>query len=131
MNRLSEVFGKRVQFRYTCLDRMVLHGYLTGLQRPGQLVRFFRDVVGVACIEPKVLLGRTVAYRAWMEQYTQGRGIPVLAAPKGVRQEERVRPYYGKLGSQEGIACVPTSRENSRTFISYAPRRTPRRGDEN
>src|SRR3954454_21431156 len=88
VDRLSEVFGERVQVRYTCLDRIVLHGYLTGLQRPEQLVHFFRDVVGVECIEPKVLLVRTSAYRAWVEQFTQGQGSPVLAAPKGVRKEE-------------------------------------------
>lgn len=131
MDRLSEVFGERVQFRYTCLDRIVLHGYLTGLQRPGQLVHFFHDVVGIDCIEPKVLLGRTTAYRDWVERYTQGQGIPVLAAPKGVRKEEVVRPYYGKLGPQEGIACVLTSLENNRTFISYTPQRTPQSGDAN
>jgi hypothetical protein len=129
VGRLSEVFGERVQFRYTCLDRIVLHGYLTGLQRPGQLVHFFHDVVGVACIEPKVLQGRTAAYRQWVDQYTSGQGIPVLPAPKGVRKEAVVRPYYGKLGPQEGIACVLTSLENSRTFISYTPQRTPRSGD--
>jgi len=131
VDRLSEVFGERVQFRSTCLDRIVLHGYLTGLQRPEQLVYFFHDVVGVDCIEPKVLLGRTAAYRGWVDQYTSGQGIPVLAAPKGVRKEELVRPYYGKLGPHEGIACVLTSLENTRTFISYAPQRTPRSGDEN
>jgi hypothetical protein len=131
MDRLSEVFGERVQFRYTCLDRIVLHGYLTGLQRPGQLVHFFHDVTGVACIEPKVLLGRTTAYRDWVDRYTQGQGIAVLAAPKGVRKEELVRPYYGQLGPREGIACVLTSLENNRTFISYAPQRTPRSGDAN
>src|SRR5436190_9648865 len=74
VDRLSEVFGERVQFRYTCLDRIVLHGYLTGLQRPGQLVHFFHDVVGVACIEPKVLLGRTTAYREGVDRYTRARG---------------------------------------------------------
>ena len=130
MDRLSELFGERVQFRYTCLDRIVLHGYLTGLQRPGQLVHFFHDVVGVDCIEPKVLVGRTAVYRDWVDQYTQGQGIPVLAAPKGERKAELVRPYYGKLGPQEGVACVLTSLENTRTFISYTPQRTPRSGDE-
>ena len=129
MDRLSEVLGAAVQFAYTCLDRIVLHGYLTGLQRPEQLVYFFRDVVGIGCIAPSVLAGRTAAYRAWVEQYTQGQGIPVLAAPKGVRKEELVRPYYGRLGPKEGIACVLTSLETSRTFISYAPQRLPRSGD--
>jgi hypothetical protein len=130
VDRLSEVFGERVQFRSTCLDRIVLHGYLTGLQRPGQLVHFFHDVVGIDCIEPRVLQGRTTTYRDWVDRYTQGQEIPVLPAPKGVRKEELVRPYYGKVGPQEGIACVLTSLETNRTFISYTPQRTPRSGDE-
>jgi hypothetical protein len=127
---LSELFGERVQFRYDCLDRIVLHGYLDGLQRPGQLVHFFHDVVGVDCIEPQVLQGRTAVYRDWAEQYTVGQGIAVLEAPKGMRKEELVRPYYGKLGPHEGIACVLKSLETNRTFISSTPHRTPRSGDE-
>jgi len=123
--------GARVQFCYCCLDRIVLHGYLTGLQRPEQLVYFFHTVVGVRCIEPSVLQGRTAVYRAWAERYTQEQGIPVLVAPKGVRKEELVRPYYGRLGPREGVACVLTSLETSRTFISYTPRQTPRSGDTN
>jgi len=83
IDRLSGVFRERVQFRYPCLDRIVLHGHLTGLQRPGQLVHFFHDVVEVACIEPNVLLGRTTAYREWVDRSTAGQGIPVLAAPQG------------------------------------------------
>ena len=131
MDRLSEVFGERVQFRSTCLDRIVLPGYLRGLQRPEQRVYFFHDVVGVDGIEPTVLQGRTNVSRAWVEQYTPGQGIPVLPAPTGVRKAEVVRLYYGQLGPHEGIACVLTSQENTQTFISYAPLRTPRSGDEN
>ena len=129
MDRLSEVLGHAVQFRYTCLDRIVLHGYLAGLQRPEQLVYFFHTVVGIACIEPAVLAGRTAAYRAWIARYTQEQGIPVLAAPKGARKEGLVRPCYGRLGANEGIACVLTGLENGRTFISYTPRRPPRGGN--
>src|SRR5438045_5525798 len=88
VDRLSEVFGERVQVRSSCLDRIVLHGYLNGLQRPRHLVHFFPEVVGVDWIEPKVLLGRTAVYRDWVDQYTVGQGITVLEAPTGVRQEE-------------------------------------------
>jgi hypothetical protein len=118
VDRLSEVLGERVQFRSACLERIVLHGYLTGLQRPAQLGYFFPAVVGVACIEPAVLAGRTATYRGWVERWTPAQGSPVLAAPQGVRQEELVRPYYGQLGPGEGVAGVLTSLESRRTFIS-------------
>ena len=129
MDRLSELFGERVQSRYTCLDRIVLHGYLMGLQRAEQVVHFFREVVGTRCIEPAVLAGRTEAYRRWVEQYTSGQGIPVVVPPAGARKEHLVRPYFGKLGAHEGIACVLASLETSRTFISYTPKRPPPSGD--
>ena len=29
-------------FVYHCFDRVVIHGYLSGLSRPGQVVHFFR-----------------------------------------------------------------------------------------
>jgi hypothetical protein len=128
---LSEVFGARVQFRSTGLDRIVLHGYLTGLQRLGQLVKFFHDVVGVACLEPTVLAGRTTAYRRWLAQSTQGQGIPVVAAPPGVRKEGLVQPSSMALGPREGGACVLTSLETPRTFSSYTPQRPPLSGDPN
>ena len=55
MERLLELLGPAVQFVYTCWDRIVLNGYLERLQRPENLIYFFHDVVGIACIEPAVL----------------------------------------------------------------------------
>src|SRR5437763_7498960 len=91
MDRLSELLGIAVQFVYTCWDRIVLNGYIERLQRPENLIYFFHDVVGVACIEPPVLGQRTNAYKAWEcgglpDEYE----IPVRAAPSGVRKEECV-----------------------------------------
>ncbi len=55
MERLLELLGPAVQFIYTCWDRIVLNGYIERLQRPENLIYFFHDVVGIACIEPAVL----------------------------------------------------------------------------
>jgi hypothetical protein len=132
MERLSAVLGQAVQFVYTCWDRIVLNGYLERLQRPEYLVHFFHDVVGIPCIEPAVLEQRTNAYKAWVRQYTDERGIPVLQAPpKGVRKEDFVQPYYRRLRSGESVACVLTSLEQGRTFVSYTPRWKVASGDAN
>ena len=46
-----ELFAKAVfqpaVFVYHCFDRIVIHGYLSGLSRLEQVVYFFRDVIGV------------------------------------------------------------------------------------
>lgn len=129
MDRLSELLGAHVQFSYTAWDRIVLNGYLDRLHRPEQVITFFRDVAGVACVTPEVLVERTVRYRKWVEHYAAAHDIPLLAAPKGVRKEEVVRPYYRRLHGAEGIACVLTSLEQGRTFVSYTPRTVAAGGD--
>jgi hypothetical protein len=131
VDRLSELLGQAVQFAYTCWDRIVLSGYIERLQRPENLIYFFQDVVGINAIEPAVLEQRTNAYKAWVRRITDERGIPVLAAPRGVRKEELVEPYYRRLKSTEGVACVLTSLEQSRTFVSYVPRWKVPSGDAN
>src|SRR5205823_6672537 len=128
---LSELLGQAVQFVYTCWDRIVLNGYIERLQRPENLIYFFHDVVGVACIEPSVLEQRTNAYKAWVRRMADEYDILVLAAPSGVRKEEVVEPYYRRLRHSQGVACVLTSLEQGRTFVSYPLHRTPPSGDAN
>ena len=131
MDRLSELLGQAVQFVYTCWDRIVLSGYIERLQRPENLIYFFHDVVGIDAIEPAVLEQRTNAYKAWVRRVTEERGIPVVAAPRGVKKEELVEPYYRRLKGAEGVACVLTSMEQGRTFVSYVPRWKVPSGDAN
>ena len=129
MERLSAVLGQAVQFVYTCWDRIVLSGYIERLQRPENLIYFFHEIVGIDAIEPAVLEQRSNAYKAWVRRITQERGIPVLGAPSGVRKEALVEPYYRRLKGAEGVACVLTSLEQGRTFVSYTPHRKPPSGD--
>jgi len=135
VDRLSELLGNAVQFMYTCWDRIVLNGYIERLQRPENLIYFFHDIVGIACIEPAVLEQRTNAYKAWVRRMAEEHDIPVLTAPpappKGVRKEEFVQPFYRRLKGAEGVACVLTSLEQGRTFVSYTPQWTPPSGDAN
>jgi hypothetical protein len=130
VDRLSELLGRAVRFAYTCWDRIVLTGYIERLQRPENLIYFFHDVVGADCIEPTLLEQRTNAYKAWVRRVTDEQGIPVLAAPNGVRKEV-VELYYRRLKGAQGVACVLTSLEQGRTFVSYTPRSTPASGDGN
>ncbi len=64
MDRLSELLGHHVQFCFTAWDRIVLNGYFDRLQRPDNIVYFFREVVGAPCVTLEVLMSRTAPYRA-------------------------------------------------------------------
>ena len=105
-------------------------GYYPRLQRPENVVHFFRDVCGDARITPAVLARRTATYRRWLDSYTEQHRIPVLTAPKGVRKEQVVAPYYRSFQTEEGVVVVLKSMEQSSTFISYEPRHTPPSGDD-
>jgi hypothetical protein len=41
MERFTKLFGSLIVFVYHCFDRVVIHGYLSGLSRPEQVVYFF------------------------------------------------------------------------------------------
>jgi hypothetical protein len=131
VDRLSELLGSHVQFSYTAWDRIVLNGYIERLQRPANLAYFFHDVAGIPCITPDVLLNRTRVYRAWVLHHLAQQHIPLMPAPKGIRKEEVVEPYYRRLHGAEGVACVLTAMEQGRTFVSYTPRYTPTSQDPN
>jgi hypothetical protein len=52
-----------------------------------------------------------------------------LAAPKDVRKEELVAPYYRQFKESEGVVCILSSVEQGRTFVSSTPRFPPPSAD--
>ena len=64
MELFNKLFGSLLVFVYHCFDRIVIHGYLSALTRPEQVVYFFRQVVGVAAVDKEVLSRRTGRIRA-------------------------------------------------------------------
>ena len=69
MERFTKLFGSLIVFVYHCFDRIVIHGYLSGLSRPEQVVYFFffRQVLGIPVVSKEVLRQRTDDYRGWVE----------------------------------------------------------------
>ena len=123
MDRFLQLFGRFVEFSYAVWDRIVLRGYYERLQRPENIVYFFRDVIGVPCITPKVLAERTERYRKWVVGYASKRGIAIVGAPKGVRKDEFVAPDYRRFRQEQGVVVILRSMEQGPTFVSYEPRR--------
>jgi hypothetical protein len=47
LERFIQLFADLLSLVYHCFDRIVIHGYLSGLSRPEQVVYFFRHVPGI------------------------------------------------------------------------------------
>ncbi len=130
MERFLQLFGGFVDFTYGVWDRIVLRGYYERLQRPANIVYFFRNVCGIYPITPEVLASRTKHYRTWVDSYAAHRGIPILSPPKGARKDEFVKPFYRRFRGDEGVVVILKSMEKSRTFVSYEPRYPPPSGKD-
>src|SRR5215468_2453967 len=69
MDLFTKLFSNLLVFVYHCFDRIVIHGYLSGLSRPEQVAYFFRHVVGAAVVSKEVLSRRTADYQNWVEGF--------------------------------------------------------------
>lgn len=124
MELFIKLFGDLVVFVYHCFDRIVIHGYLSGLSRPEQVAYFFRQVVGVPVISKEVLSRRTADYQNWVEAFARNHDIPIEWAEKGVRKEDHVRPWLRKMVRKNacGVYFIFKSMEQGPTFRISVPK---------
>ena len=124
MEEFTQLFGNLLAFVYHCFDRIVIHGYLSGLSRPEQVVYFFRDVLGLPVVSKEVLRQRTRDYQDWVEAYARNHHLPMEWAEKGVRKEDYVSPRLRRLvkNNEYGVYFIFKSMEQGRTFRISVPK---------
>jgi len=124
MELFARLFEGLLLFVYHCFDRLVIHGYLSGLSRPEQVVYFFREVVGVPMITKEVLSQRTNDYQSWVEAYARNHRIPIEWAEKGVRKKDDLEPPRRRMekANRYGVYFILKSMEQGSTFRSAPPK---------
>jgi len=124
MDLFTKLFGEFLVFVYHCFDRIVIHGYLTALSRPELVVRFFRDIVGVAEVSKEALSQRTADYQNWVEAYARNHSIPIEWAEKGVRKENHVLPWLRRMARRDayGVYFIFKSMEQGPTYRISLPK---------
>jgi hypothetical protein len=124
MDVFTKLFGDLLVFVYHCFDRIVIHGYLSGLSRPEQVVHFFRQVVGVAAVSKEVLSERTVDYQNWVEAFARNHHVPIEWAEKGVRKEHHILPWQRRMTKSDafGVYFIFKSMEQGPIFRITVPK---------
>jgi len=124
MERFIHLFADFLSLVYHCFDRIVIHGYLSGLSRPEQVVYFFRQVLGIPVVSKEVLSQRTNDYRDWVEAYARNHKIPMEWAEKGTRKEDYVLPALRRMEKKNayGVYFIFRSMEQGRTFRISVPK---------
>ena len=124
MELFTKLFGALLLFVYHCFDRIVIHGYLSGLSRPEQVVHFFRKVVGIPVLSKEILSRRTADYQNWVEAFARNHNIPIEWAEKGVRKEDYVLPWLRRMTKRNayGVYFIFKSMEQGPTFRVSVPK---------
>src|ERR1700738_4207282 len=124
MELFTKLFGDLLLFVYHCFDRIVIHGYLSGLSRPEQVVHFFRKVVGIPVLNKEILSQRTADYQNWVEAFARNHNIPIEWAEKGVRKEDYVRPWLRRMTKRNayGVYFIFKSMEQGPSFRVSVPK---------
>ena len=124
MERFTQLFADLLALVYHCFDRIVIHGYLSGLSRPEQVVYFFRQVLGIPVVSKEILSQRTNDYRGWVEAYAHNHRIPTEWAEKGTRKEDYVLPALRRMDKTNtyGVYFIFKSMEQGRTFRITIPK---------
>ncbi|MGC1832161.1 MAG: hypothetical protein WA714_03785 [Candidatus Acidiferrales bacterium] len=124
MELFTKLFGDLLLFVYHCFDRIVIHGYLSGLSRPEQVVHFFRKVVGVPVLSKEILSRRTADYQNWVEAFARNHNIPIEWAEKGVRKEDYVLPWLRRMTKRNayGVYFIFKSMEQGPSFRVSVPK---------
>ena len=121
MDVFTKLFGNLLAFVYHCFDRIVIHGYLSALSRPEQVVHFVRKVVGVPVVSKEILSQRTADYQNWVEAYARNHHTPI-ECEKGVRKEDYLLPWLRRMANKNayGVYFIFKSMEQGPTFRSAA-----------
>jgi hypothetical protein len=124
MELFARLFSSLLVFVYHCFDRIVIHGYLSGLSRPEQVVYFFREVLGIPVVTKEALSRRTNEYRDWVEAYARNHRIPIEWAARGLRKEDYVLPALRRMEKNNGygVYFIFKSMEQGRTFRISVPK---------
>ena len=124
MELFARLFGGLLLLVYHCFDRLVIHGYLSGLSRPEQVVYFFREVLKIPMITKEVLSQRTNDSQNWVEAYARHQQIPIEWAEKGVRKKDDLEPPRRRMEktNRYGVYFILKSMEQGWTFRSTPPK---------
>ena len=124
MELFIKLFGNLLAFVYHCFDRIVIHGYLTGLSRPEHVVHFFREVGGVPVITKETLRQRTNDYQSWVEAFARNHRIPAQWPEKGMRREDYVLRWRRRMERKNayGVYFIFKSMEVGPTFRITVPK---------
>src|SRR5947209_15809482 len=125
MDLFTRLFGNLLVLVYHCFDRIVIHGYLSGLSRPEQVVHFVRQVHAIPVVSKEVLSQRTHDYQTWVEAFAA-----IIRSRWNGRRRVFVKktmfcPRSAVWRSRMHMECTSSSKAWNRAGLSYQHAEVP------
>ena len=110
---VNEVLDGHAVLDIQCLDRLYLSGFVQGLQTPGGVVFFLRQIRGMPIASPSLFEQIGTAFRAAMRSFADSEHIPVVRFGRGDRKVEVMRPYLDRAArtGRSQVAAIGVAQE--------------------
>ena len=123
MPNIETMLRDHIRLQVECIDRRYLHGYVPGLQRPGQLAWFLTEHRGNWFPSP-VLIGRmTEQFVSAIKAFAGRERVPIVHFKSGERKDDIAEKRFAKFRGEEGVVFIGVAQEWDRAFRSKPKRR--------
>ncbi len=102
MANIETILRDHVTLRVESIDRLYLHGYVPGLQRPGQLAYFFTKHRGHWLPSPALIGRMTERFVAAIKGFAQREAIPIVQFKRGERKDTVAKRHLARFRRREG-----------------------------
>jgi hypothetical protein len=116
MNAFYQHHQQSIRFHYRCFDRILLNGIIQPFQQEERVVGFFSHYRQLYPVSRDLLREIASQYHHWVTYLSQQKGIPLLAAPEG-RRDEFVDRYFRRARPDQ-IVVILKAREPARILTA-------------
>jgi hypothetical protein len=116
MNSFYEHHKDSIRWHYHCFDRILLNGLIQPFQQPERVVGFFSTYRQLYPVTRHTLRDIAEQFHCWVKQRAAKHNIPIVAAPKG-RRDEFVDPYFERAKPDQVVAILK-AREPARIMTA-------------
>ena len=111
MQTASSVLDKHTTLRLDCVDRLMCHGYIPGMQSEGLVVRFLLDHHKVP--SPTTFNTMRERFVSDLAKYAVANGIEIVRFERGESKEDRARPAQdaAKRAGTPGVVFIGKAQE--------------------
>lgn len=123
MQNIDMILRDHVSLQLECIDRIYLHGYVPGLQRPNQLAYFLNIHRGYPIPSPALLRQMSERFVGSIRAFARRNGIPIVHFGRNERKDDVARRRLARFPRKEGVVFIGVAQERFMAFRAYKRRR--------